>query len=216
MANVPRTQRDLVKLAVLSMLAEEPRHPYEMLRLIRDRHKDFVIGLPRSLYHAVDRLLEEELIVPVETSRTGRRPERTVYTVTDEGLEEFVAWMSDLIAFPRDEAPMFTAAISLWAGLPPEGVLARLRIRAAALEGKVVAIDAQLRAIQPVLPRVVLMETEYACALLRAELDWVQNVIDDIATGRLVWDSSTARRIVAEKILDLTLPSDTLEGRRDG
>ena len=32
-------------------------HPYEMQRLIRERHKDDVLDLKRgSLYHAIDRL----------------------------------------------------------------------------------------------------------------------------------------------------------------
>lgn len=211
MASVPKTQRDLVKLAVLSMLSEQPRHPYEMLRLIRDRHKDFVTGLPRSLYHAVDRLLVDELIEPVETSREGRRPERTVYRITDDGLEEFVSWMSDLIAFPRHESPMFTAAVSLWAGLPTGAVLDRLRVRTAALEGRIVAIDAQLRALEGMLPRVVLLEEEYARALVQAELHWVQAVIGDITAGRLTWDSGPARRIAALKLIERVLPEDTLE-----
>ncbi|GAA3309586.1 PadR family transcriptional regulator [Nonomuraea dietziae] len=65
---------DLAGLTVLAMLAVRAGHPYELHRFIVDTHKDYVTGLPRSLYHAVERLAKEELIVPVETTREGRRP----------------------------------------------------------------------------------------------------------------------------------------------
>jgi hypothetical protein len=41
-------------------------------------HNEFVNGLPRSLYRAVDRPLGNELIRVVGTDRRGRRPEHAV------------------------------------------------------------------------------------------------------------------------------------------
>src|SRR4029079_12055099 len=103
---------DVTALTVLALLSERPRHPYEMQRLIRQRHKEFVTGLPRSLYRAVDRLVGVDLIEPIETSREGNRPERTVYQITAEGSKVFFSWLGELLAIPSSESPPFVAAIS--------------------------------------------------------------------------------------------------------
>ena len=79
-------------LVVLGLLRERPMHPYEMQQTIRDEHTDQVIKLRAgSLYHTVERLQTLELITAVETARAGRRPERTVYAITEEGRDEFSA-----------------------------------------------------------------------------------------------------------------------------
>ena len=52
-----RAERDLPGLTVLALLLTGPRHTYEMHRMMIDTRKDFVTGLPRSMYHAVERLL---------------------------------------------------------------------------------------------------------------------------------------------------------------
>ena len=81
-----RAYRNLWALTVLCLLREGPLHPYEMQRLIHQRHKDKLLDLRRgSLYHAVAQLQRAGLIESVETRRAGRRPERTVYRLTRAG-----------------------------------------------------------------------------------------------------------------------------------
>jgi DNA-binding PadR family transcriptional regulator len=185
-----RPSRDLLALPVLAMLSEQPRHPYEIERLIRERRKDFAAGRRRGLYHAVDRLVREGYIEPVETSREGKRPERTVYRITEEGREELENWLSELLENPVPEYPVFTAAIGFLGYLSSDAVVQALRARAVALKSEIAGINAVLPALQQHLrlPRLVLMEHEYTRALRQAELDWVYAVIADIQTGRLAWD----------------------------
>lgn len=185
---IPRERRDLVALTVLAMLVERPRHPYEIQRLIRERRKDFAAGPPRRLYHAVDKLARDGLIEPAEVSREGKRPERTVYRPTEEGRAEFDSWLAELLTYPVAERPLFEAAISFALGLPPATVLRVLRERAVMLEGQIASLDTQLQGMRQHLPRAVLLETEYALALRRAELDWVRGVAADLGTDRLPWD----------------------------
>ena len=62
-------------LAVLCFLRERPMHPYEMNRLLLERHWDDVLVLKKgSLYHAIRRVLDAGLIEALGTSRDGRRP----------------------------------------------------------------------------------------------------------------------------------------------
>ena len=89
---VPRMARTLWSLSVLALLRERPMHPYELQRQMHLRHTDERLGLKRgSLYHAINQLQRDGLIEPIETSRAGRRPERTVYQITRDGEEELHA-----------------------------------------------------------------------------------------------------------------------------
>src|SRR5947209_689821 len=104
---------DLIGLAVLGLLTEQPRHPYEMQRLMRDRHKDFARGKDRSFYDAVERLQRRGLIESIETARAGNRPERTVYRITEAGVEDFDLRLRELLATPTPEHPVFAAAVGI-------------------------------------------------------------------------------------------------------
>lgn len=185
-----RSNRDVVALAVLGLLSEEPRHPYEMQRLLRERHKDFAANKTRALYHAVDRLDREGLIEPVETSRDGKRPERTVYRMTASGSDELQAWLTDLLETPtEDEFPIFQVAVSFLGCLTPDVALAALRQRVASQEGSLKAFDAIMEALRRVgLTRMMLLENEHRRALLDAELRWARSIVEDIEAGRLTWD----------------------------
>jgi DNA-binding PadR family transcriptional regulator len=84
-------------LAILNLLYERPMHPYEMQQLMRERGHDQVIKLKGgSLYSTIERLTAAGLITPVETTREGRRPERTVYAITETGQDELTMWLHEL------------------------------------------------------------------------------------------------------------------------
>jgi DNA-binding PadR family transcriptional regulator len=175
-------------LTVLCLLRERPRHPYEMQRVIRQRRNDNFLDLKRgSLYHAIARLQHGGLIAAVETQREGRRPERTVYKLTDAGERAVLGWLRDLLAKPGQVSTPFFAALSFLAHLRPEDVLAQLASRADRLEAEIAGTDAVLREIMPKIGRLVLVELEYTQAMRRAELEWVRALSEDVRTGRLPW-----------------------------
>ncbi|GAT68486.1 PadR family transcriptional regulator [Planomonospora sp. ID91781] len=192
---------DLVGLTVLAMLAVRASHPYELHRFIIDTHKDYVTGLPRSLYHAVERLAGEDLIAPVETSREGRRPERTVYEITDEGRSELSTRLRALLESPHPDRRTFTAAVSLIGTLPVPDALRALRTRAAALEGLLAGTDAHLRAMKDNgLPDILMIEVDYERTLNEAELAWVQRIVARLESGELGW-SGTVRQDLLSQLL---------------
>lgn len=179
---------DVLALTVLAFLTERPMHPYDVQRVIRQRHKDYAIERPRALYRAFERLARDELIEPVETSREGKRPERTVYRITDEGRAEFQHWLLQLLERPVVEDPVFGVALGFVGYLNPGSVLEALQDRIASLEGEVAGLDAALQAMLTSLPRLVLLPHEYRRALRQAERDWVQKLIEDIRSSKLSWD----------------------------
>src|SRR5688500_6704785 len=101
-----RGLRTPLALSILSLLLDRPMHPYEMRVHLKERGHDQVIKLKGgSLYSTIDRLAAAGLIRAVETSREGRRPERTVYALTETGETEHLRWLRELIAEPVHEFP---------------------------------------------------------------------------------------------------------------
>lgn len=193
---------DLVGLTVLAMLSVRASHPYELHRFIVDTHKDYITGLPRSLYHAVERLAKEELITPLETSREGRRPERTVYEITEEGRDELAARLRALLEQPDSDRRTFVAAISLVGCLPMGEAKHALRTRAATVEGSIAGIEAHMRGMaESGLPVILMLEMEYERELLMAELGWVRGVVARIDKGELDW-SATVKQSLMEQVFE--------------
>jgi DNA-binding PadR family transcriptional regulator len=184
--SLQRVDRDLPALTVLALLLTGPRHTYEMHRLMVDTHKDFVTGLPRSMYHAVERLLRAELIHVVRTDRAEGRPERTVYALTDAGRAELGERVRRLLEHPDPDATLFVAALSFLGCLPVPQARAALDVRQAELGRRIDRARAALGEASA-LPRLLLMEAEYEIARLAAERDWVASLLADVDSGRLSW-----------------------------
>ena len=184
----PRSTRsNPLALAVLTCLLERPMHPYEISQTLRSRAKHESIRLNYgSLYGVVESLEKRHLIHARETVRAGRRPERTIYEITDAGMREMSDWLSELVAAPVKEYLQFEAALSLLPALPPEEALAALNQRAESLEIETAILEGAMAATRTHgMPRLFSLETEYVQVLRRAELDYVRRVAKDIESGEL-------------------------------
>src|ERR1700687_3627858 len=132
-------------LAVLALCFEHPMHPYQMAMTLKRRHKHESIKLRYgTLYTIIELLTSRGLIRPKETSRGGKRPERTVYALTPNGRAALRGWMRELLAQSAKEFPQFEAALSLLPVLPPDEAVSLLRDRAAKLAESVAFAEKQL------------------------------------------------------------------------
>ena len=201
---LPRTP---LALAVMNLLVEHPMHPYEMKSKMKERGHDQVIRLKGgSIYDTVERLESGGFIQAQESSREGRRPERTVYAITETGREEIMAWLRELLAQPVNEYPQFGAALAFFAALDQDEVVRLLKVRTALLQGQAAGEEKQLKSFMEMgLPRLFLVEGEYGLAMKRAEVDWVRKLIVEIEGGRL-WITKEQMKDVGEKF----------ENRREG
>lgn len=183
------TARTPLGLAILDLLAEHPMHPYEIKQTIRDRHLDDHVKVRGgSLYHTVDRLVRAGLVEPLETEREGRRPERTVYRITDAGRDHFTEWIDSSLSRVQREYPRFGAALAFMHNRPPETAANQLWKRAVILEGEIAAKERVREQLdQNEIPRAYLVEDEYSLVMSRAELAWLRSLIDDIRRGALTW-----------------------------
>jgi DNA-binding PadR family transcriptional regulator len=185
-------------LAVLALLFERPMHPYEMAATLKERRKEESIKLRYgSLYTVIDLLLARSFIVAKETSRAGKRPERTVYALTTAGLDELRDWLRELLRDPAKEYPQFEGALCLMPVLPPDEAVALLRQRALQLSGKVWQMEGQLAELaqqdiaavtgaqelpaplarKKKFPPLFVVEAEYRIALIKAELAFVNELV---------------------------------------
>ncbi|MFD4255213.1 PadR family transcriptional regulator [Amycolatopsis thermoflava] len=192
-------RRSVLALVLLSLLAEQPMHPYRMRELIKERGKDRIANVAQrnSVYQTIDRLLRAELIAVRETERDERRPERTVYEITDAGRAALRDWTAEMLGSPAREFPEFPAALATLMVLTPDEALARLSDRAAELSTSLAADRAALQAV-PGLPRLFLLDEEYSIAVREAELKWVDCLLAALRSGELTW-SEASIRAVAEK-----------------
>jgi len=174
-------------LAALALLFERPMHPYEMVFTMRERHKHESVRLRYSSMYTVVRALEREgFISPLETVREGRRPERTVYGITDAGRAEFLSWLRELLREPVKEYTQFAAGLSFVPGLPPDEAAALLEERVRHLEAETGEARSRLEgAMKEGLPRLFLVEAEHELVLREAELLWVRELVGKIRDGSL-------------------------------
>ncbi len=185
---MPRWSRsNPLALAVLVSLYERPMHPYEVAQTLRQRAKQESVRLNYgSLYAVVEALEKRGFIKATGTVREGKRPERTVYAITDDGAREMDDWMTELIGVPAKEYPAFMAGLSFLPSLDPDDALMALRGRAEGLKVKLAGMRGAMKAAKAAgLPRLFELETEYEERQLVAELKFVNDLIEEIVAGTL-------------------------------
>ncbi|WP_433177039.1 helix-turn-helix transcriptional regulator [Actinoallomurus sp. CA-150999] len=192
---MPRSADNPLGLAVMGLLMERPMHPYEMASVLRERGKDASVRINRgSLYDVVAALEREGWITPRERVQEGNRPARTVYALTETGRAVFVERLDEQIRNPRREFPVFLTAVAYLGALGPDGARAALRERADRLRAAIAdderALDDALRSGE--VPRLFVIEADYALHMARSELTWVEATAEQIATEALPWPERRA------------------------
>lgn len=179
-----RKVNNLLALAVLSALAQRPMHPYEIATALRAWGKDQDMEIKwGSLYTVVNNMNKHGMIAAVENVREGRRPERTVYRITDTGRAELVDWARELVSTPMHEHPRFRAGLSVLPALHPDEAAGLLRQRLGLLEDNIKAARDALAQHTQHIPRLFLVESEYDLAIQEAEAAWIRSLLAELTSG---------------------------------
>jgi len=189
MSQVETEPSSPLALSILELLDEEPIHPYEMASRMRARHHDEFIRLNfGTLYHTVEVLERNGWIHPLEREKEGRRPERTVYELTDPGRAILLRTLGELLRQPRREYPHFAAGLMFMHHLDAAEAAEHLEQRAIALDAIVTKFETVLQELlKQGVARLVLIEIEHKIAMLDAERKWVRQLALEIKEGRLGW-----------------------------
>jgi DNA-binding PadR family transcriptional regulator len=161
-------------------------HGYEMFQTLTARHQDRIVKVRQgSLYHAVYRLAEEDLIRPTLTGRNGNRPERTTFEITAEGTAALTERVRELVASPVNEFPRFVVALAEIGNLDRDSAVAAVGDRIAALEDDLAELETltHVRAAQNIHQAAL----DYLLAMTRAQLDWLRGFASSLQSGQVGW-----------------------------
>lgn len=114
------------ELILLGLLRQSPRHGYEIKVKVREIFSSFAGVRLKSIYYPL-RILEKKGLLTKCADKSGSRPKRFVYCLTDKGKERFEMLLNkNLLDFTR---PQFTLDLSLYFLNFIKPVLARRRLK---------------------------------------------------------------------------------------
>ena len=158
-------------IVVLSLLAEQPRHGYDLDRVIEQRGSRQWTSLAfSSVYYLLKRLSERGLLEPDEGSQ-GRR---TVFRLTEAGRRELRQAAGERVLAPAPPSAGVLPALNAYSRLDDPALAALLARRAEALLGR---LD-ELRALR------AQVDEEHALAIFdyeilrqEADLAWTRSLL---------------------------------------
>jgi DNA-binding PadR family transcriptional regulator len=204
MARSSTPQRSALGLIVLTQLAAEPMHGYRMQKMFEAQGKDRVVNVRSraSLYQTIERLVRHGLVEVAETERVEGYPDRVIYRTTPAGRETAHQWLREMLRTGGDDYPEFIAALSIMFALAPEDARRELELRAERLTADLTDAEASVAGAPEGLPRLFLLEEEYRMTMLRAEVEWLRGVIDDLRDGRLSWSEEWLREVAMNFLIE--------------
>jgi DNA-binding PadR family transcriptional regulator len=171
------------ELLLLGLVAEMPRHGYELDQVIDQRgmREWTQIGFS-SIYFVLGRLQKLGLVTARRPARALAGPKaRKVYAVTAAGRRALVARTAAALQHVQPAYSSVLLGMINWSALGREQALAALTARGRALEAEVARLGAIQVAQQP-LPDFVEALFEYSLGQLRAEAAWVTRTLDYMAS----------------------------------
>lgn len=160
------------EFAIMSLLAEAPRHGYEIERAIEQRGmRDWTeIGFS-SIYFLLKKLEARGLAERTGPETANRREPRT-YRLTYAGHALHVEHTRRSIAEPEPLYPPLVLGLANWPVLDAEAGAAALAARGVALDDLALRIE-ERRTAQTPLPAFVEAMFDYSLAMIAAERAWL-------------------------------------------
>jgi DNA-binding PadR family transcriptional regulator len=175
------------ELSILSLVAERPRHGYEIENVIEERGmRDWTeIGFS-SIYYLLKKL-EKEGLIAGRLEEAARGPARKVYSTTQAGYEALHAGLLDVLSVPRQCRSPLQLGLANLPGIAPAEALTALEQYHAALSEKEDYLQARWESQQP-LPYFVDAMFDHSLTLIEAEKAWIARFMEQVETYSLELD----------------------------
>ena len=169
------------ELAILSMLAERPRHGYDIEKIIEQRgmRNWTEIGFS-SIYYLLNKLEQAGTIQGRLEPSSGKGPYRKVYELTESGREN---WQNAVLAALSHPEPCY---LPIQIGLSNLPLLPKARVQTALTaylnslwETQAELIGRQTNQGTP-LPYQVNAMFELSLAMIAAEIRWLQSFVQEL------------------------------------
>jgi DNA-binding PadR family transcriptional regulator len=165
------------ELLLLGLVAEMPRHGYEIDQVIEQRgmREWTQIGFS-SIYFVLGRLLKLGLVTGRKPAKNASAKARKVYAITAAGRRALTAQTTAALRHVQPVySPVLLGMIN-WPALEREPALEALQARSTAIEAELTRLGA-IQVEQQPLPDFVEALFEYSVGQLRAEATWVTNTL---------------------------------------
>lgn len=167
------------ELAILSLVAEEPRHGYQIERVIEERgmREWTEIGFS-SIYYLLKKL-EREGLIEGHLEEAQRGPARKVYRPTPAGRQALHEGVLTALSVPGRCYPPIQLGLANLPTVPPARAAAALRAYRRALSERLAHLRAKWERQRP-LPYFVEAMFDYSATMIQAESAWVDRFIAQI------------------------------------
>jgi DNA-binding PadR family transcriptional regulator len=169
------------ELVILSLVAERPRHGYQIEQVIEEREMRQWTDLGfSSIYYLLNKLEAGGLIKSALEKTTGRGPARKVYTITKAGWETCQRGILEALSEPPQPESMFLLGMSNLPSVPPDEALAALQQYADRLADRKEHLLERIQMGQGAFPFQVESMFEFSLTMIQAELAWLEKFIQQL------------------------------------
>ncbi|MGW7532320.1 GyrI-like domain-containing protein [Amycolatopsis sp. NPDC054798] len=163
------------ELTVLGLLVEQPRHGYDLERVIEERGIRAWTALGfSSIYYVLDKLAKRGLIEATGAPRSGKS--RATFQATPSGVELCADATREALTTLTPVHARVLIAMANSPGLPDADVRSGLTARVTAVREQLAEVRAT-RARQEPLPDAAAAIFDYSEAMLAADLAWTESVL---------------------------------------
>jgi DNA-binding PadR family transcriptional regulator len=133
-----------ISTLILGVLYEKERNPYEITKMLKELKLRKWFNVADSTVYATINNLKKQGLIEGQTTKEGRFPEKTVYSITAEGEYELHNTISAYLEKNDPDGSKFDIAILLLHHLSRDEVLQKLKIKLESLESSTYEIKTQI------------------------------------------------------------------------
>lgn len=133
-----------ISTLILGVLYEKERNPYEITKMLKDLKLRKWFNVADSTVYATINNLKKQDLIDGTSSKEGRFPEKTVYSITAEGEFELHNTISSYLEKNDPDGSKFDIAILLLHHLSRDEVLQKLKVKLENLESSTFEIKSQI------------------------------------------------------------------------
>jgi DNA-binding PadR family transcriptional regulator len=165
------------EMAIITLLAEKPRHGYELEQVIEERGmREWTdIGFS-SIYHILNKLEKNGWVSVKREESATRGPGKKVYTLTPAGTAIWLDSSLEMLKHPAKSNSSLDLGLANLPGLPQRDVIDALTERRSVVMQIIKHVSDRSQTDGNQVLHVQIM-FDHSLSLLQAELDWLDRTI---------------------------------------
>lgn len=174
------------ELAILSLIAERPRHGYELEQIIEERGmRNWTEVAFSSIYFILNGLVKKGLAISSLQPAAGRGPTKKVYNATPQGYAALHDGIFLSIAIADHDNQRFLLGLACLPLLSNAEVEKAFQDRTASLAARIAEFAVHPAFTLPGFPLHVRAMFEYSTAIIQTELIWCENFVKHYLQGEI-------------------------------